>query len=333
MRFLVTGGTGFIGSHLIRRLLDEGHGLTLVVHKRQPEIPEGKNVKYHMADLEDPTLFRNAGFKCDAAINLAGILRKPGIEEESYWKVHYESTKHILEECLKFKIRHFLLVSTTGVYGATGRSPRGEEGPLAPGDIYERTKLEAERYAREQCGVDKVALTVARPALVYGPGDLHLLALYKAIAGGYFRVVGDGSNLVHPIYIDDLIEGLMRCLPGAAVAEPAGDKPRTFNLAGPGPVAFGAFCETIAKAVGRKRLPSMRIPRGVASLAGGAFELLHAVTRIKPPLTRETVKFMTSDRSYDITRARIGLGWEPRIDIEEGTRRAVAWYRQQGLLS
>ena len=63
MRFLVTGGTGFIGSHFTRRLLEAGHSLTLVVHKRKPEIPEGKMVKYHEADLEDPTLFRNAGVK------------------------------------------------------------------------------------------------------------------------------------------------------------------------------------------------------------------------------------------------------------------------------
>lgn len=327
MRVLVTGGTGFIGSHFTRRLLEEGHALTLVVHKRAPEVPEGGMVKYHRADLLDPTLFRNAGFKCDMAVNLAGQLRKPGIPDETYWKVHYESTKHLIEECIKFRIRHLLLVSTTGVYGATGRSPRGEDGPLGPGDIYEKTKLEAERYAREQCPIDGIPLTIARPALVYGPGDMHLLPLYRGIRGGYFRIVGDGSNLIHPIYIDDLIDGLMRCLmePGDAAT------PRVFNLAGERPVAFGELCETIAKAMGRK-LPSMRIPRGMASAAGGALEVLHRVARIRPPLTRETVRFMTSDRAYDTTRARRALGWSPKVGLEEGIRRTVAWYREKGLL-
>lgn len=338
MRVLITGGTGFIGSHFTRRVLEAGHKVNLVVHKTQPEFPEGPSVKHIQCDLEDPTLFRNAGFKCDAAVNMAGLLRKPGIRDEAYWKVHYESTKHMLEECEKFKIKHLLLVSTTGVYGATGRSPRGEDGPYGPGDIYEKTKLEAERYAKEQCPQDGVALTIARPALVYGPGDMHLLPLYRGIRGGYFRIVGDGSNLIHPIYIDDLIEALMRCVPGL-LSEPApetpvpGKAPRVLNLAGERPVAFGELCEAIAHAVGKKRLPSLKIPARLAAAAGGALEAVHKITRIRPPLTRETVKFMTSDRSYDITRAKRALGWQPAVGIEEGTRRAVAWYREKGLLN
>lgn len=310
---------------------EAGHALTLVVHERRPEIPAGKTVKYHEADLLDPTLFRNAGFKCDVAVNLAGVLRRPGIQDETYWKVHYESTKHILEECLKFNIKHFLLVSTTGVYGATGRSPRKEDGPYGPSDIYEKTKLEAERYALEQCKVDKVGLTILRPALVYGPGDTHLLRLYRAIAGGYFRIIGDGSNLLHPIFIDDLVEGMTRCLPGEG-SPPAREEARVYNLAGERPVAFGEFCETIAKAIGKKKLPGGKVPTRLALAAGGFFEVAHKVTRLKPPLTRETVKFMTSDRAYDISRARKDLGWEPRVGLEEGIDRTVAWYREKGLL-
>ncbi|HEY3175071.1 MAG TPA: NAD(P)-dependent oxidoreductase [Candidatus Polarisedimenticolia bacterium] len=335
MRVLVTGGTGFIGSHFTRRLLEGGHKVNLVVHRTRPEQPEGPSVKHVSCDLEDPTLFRNAGFKCDMAVNMAGLLRKPGIRDESYWKVHYESTKHILEEAAKFKMKHVLLMSTTGVYGATGRTPRTEEGPCQPGDIYERTKLEGERYAMEQCPQDGVELTIARPGLVYGPGDLHLLRLFRGIKGGWFRIVGDGSNLIHPIYIDDLTEALMRCLPAGGPARPVETRPqpRVFNLAGERPVAFGEFCEVIARAVGRKRLPSMRIPKGLASAAGGAFELAYKLTRIRPPLTRETVEFMTSDRAYDISKARRVLEWSPSIGIEEGTRRAVAWYREKGLLN
>lgn len=334
MRVLVTGGTGFIGGHFTRRLLSEGHSVNLVVHRTKPEFPEGPTVKHVACDLEDPTLFRNAGFKCDMAVNMAGLLRRPGIPDESYWKVHYESTKHVLEEAVKFKMKHFVLVSTTGVYGATGRTPRGEDGPFGPGDIYEKTKLEAERYAREQCPADNVPLSIARPALVYGPGDTHLLRLFRAIQGGWFRMIGDGTNLIHPVFIDDLVDGLMKILPGDPAATGADRlKPRVFNLAGVKPVPFGEFCDTIARAIGRKRLPAMRIPKGLASAAGRFFEIAHKVTRLQPPLTTETVKFLTSDRSYDISRARTVLGWQPVTGIEEGTRRAVAWYREKGLLS
>ena len=230
--------------------------------------------------------------------------------------------------------RQIVLVSTTGVYGATGKTPRGEDGPFGPGDIYEKTKLEAERYAREQCPVDNVPLSIARPALVYGPGDTHLLRLFRGIQGGWFRMIGDGTNLIHPVYIDDLVDGLMRILPGDTAATGADRlKPRVFNLAGERPVPFGTFCETIAKAVGRKGLPSMTIPKGLATAAGKFFELAHKATRFPPPLTTETVKFLTSDRSYDISRAREVLGWQPVTDIEDGIRHAVGWYREKGLLN
>ena len=77
----------------------------------------------------------------------------------------------------------------------------------------------------------------------------------------------------------------------------------------------------------------MTIPKGFASAAGRFFEIAHKVTRFKPPLTTETVKFLTSDRVYDITRARTVLGRQPVTGIEEGTMRAVAWYRDKGLLN
>jgi nucleoside-diphosphate-sugar epimerase len=338
MKFLVTGGSGFIGAHLLRRLAANGHALSVVVNRRQPELPEGGSVKYLKVDLEDPTALRGAGFKTDVAINMAGLLRKPGIPDESYWKVHYESTKHLLEECTRFKVRHLMLVSTTGVYGATGRTPRGEEGPYGPTDIYEKTKLEAERYAREYCAGEAINLTIVRPALVYGPGDLHLLALFKGIQKGYFRMVGDGANLLHPIFIDDLVDGMMRSLPGEAAAgatlPPAGPAAtRVFNFAGERPVAFREFCETIARALGRRGMPKGTIPVGLAKMMGAALEAVHKITRLRPPLTRETVKFMTSDRAYDITRARETLGWSPKVGLEPGIASAVAWYRDKGLLN
>jgi len=325
VRVLLTGGTGFIGSPLLRGLLDRGHSVNLVVNRTQPSVPEGPSVKYHRCDLTDPVNFRSAGFKAEAAINVAGQLRVPGIVDEHYWKVHYEATKHVLEECTRFKLRRLVQVSTTGVYGATGRSPVGEDGPIQPSDIYEKTKWEGERYAREYCSDGTIDLVVARPGLVYGPGDRHLLGLYKAIRWGVFRVIGEGDNFVHPIFIDDLVEGLIACL----------DRPEakggTFNLVNPAPVTFRGFCEAIASALGKK-LPRAGIPKGMARIAGAGFEGVRALTRMEMPLTRERVEFMTSDRAYDSSRATTRLGFTAPTSLQEGANRTVAWYRAQGWL-
>ncbi len=337
MRVLLTGGTGFIGAHLARRLLEGGYELTLVSHRRPPPLPEGPGVTILRRDLRDPTSLRGAGTGVDAVVSMAGLLRRPGVPDEAYWDVHYESTRRVLQECARCGIGHLLLVSTTGVYGETGRAPRGEEGPFAPGDVYETTKREAERYAMERCRDGSPALTVARPGLVYGPGDRHLLRLYRALQAGRFRVVGSGSNLMQPVYVEDLVDGLLRCLPparpeGRAGAAPPPRAPRAINLAGAEPVSFRRFCETIASALGRG-LPRHGVPRVLASAAGAAFEALHHLGGVAPPITRETVRFMTSDRVYDIGRARRELGWEPRVGLEEGVGRTVAWYRAEGLLA
>lgn len=323
MRVLLTGGTGFIGGRLLRVLLDRGHQINLVVNRTEPPVPEGPSVKYHRCDLTDPVNFRSAGFKADAAVNVAGQLRVPGLRDEHYWKVHYEATKHVLEECTRFKLQRLVQVSTTGVYGVTGRGPAGEDGPISPSDIYEKTKWEGERYAREYCSGGKPQLVVARPGLVYGPGDRHLLGLYKAIRWGIFRIIGDGENLVHPIFIDDLADGLMTCLESPAAAG------GTFNLVNEAPVSFRLFCETIAEGMG-KRLPKMRLPRGLARAAGAGLEGLRSLTRLDVPLTRERVDFMTSDRSYDASRAREVLGFTAKTSLEEGISRTVAWYREKG---
>jgi len=319
------GGTGFIGSRVLTQLLERGHQVNLVVNRTPPSVPEGPAVKYHRCDMTDPVNFRSAGFKAQAAINVAGQLRVPGLPDEHYWKVHYEATKHVLEECTRFRLKRLVLVSTTGVYGVTGKTPAAEDGPIRPGDIYEKTKWEAERYAREYCNDGKLELVVVRPSLVYGPGDLHLLGLFKAIRRGLFRVIGDGENTVHPIYIDDLAEGILACLERK---EAAG---RTYNIVGEAPVTFRAFCEEAARALGKRLSPSS-LPVGMARAAGAMFEAVRTITRMEPPLTRARVDFMTSSRAYSPDRAREELGFAATTPLAEGMRRTVEWYRSQGLL-
>ena len=325
MRVLLAGGTGFIGRHVLASLLERGHQVNLVVNRSAPPVPEGASVKYHRCDLTDPVNFRSAGFKAQAAINVAGQLRVPGLPDELYWKVHYEATKHILEECTRFRLKRLVLVSTTGVYGVTGKEPAREDGPIGPGDIYEKTKWEAERYAREYCSDGKMELVVVRPSLVYGPGDKHLLGLFRAIRRGHFRVIGEGDNLVHPIFVEDLASGILTCL------EREEARGRTYNLAGESPVTFKAFCEAAADAIGRP-LPKGRLSIRMARTAGLVLEGVRMLTRLDVPLTRARVDFMTSSRAYDPSRAREELGFRASTPLDEGMRRTVEWYRAERLL-
>jgi nucleoside-diphosphate-sugar epimerase len=167
-------------------------------------------------------------------------------------------------------------------------------------------------------------LSVARPALVYGPGDRHLLGWFRMIQRGLYRVVGSGASLLHPIYIDDLVDGLLRCaLPGAAG--------RVYHLVGERALPIGTLAAAIAQALGRP-LPRAHLPLPLALGLARALEALPGLPPQRLPLTRERIRFMTESRVYCGCRARLALGFVPRVGLELGLRRTVEWYRAEGLL-
>jgi nucleoside-diphosphate-sugar epimerase len=170
-----------------------------------------------------------------------------------------------------------------------------------------------------------VPLVVARPEFVYGPGDTHVLGLFGAIQNGTFFYIGSGDSLCHPTYIDDVVAGLLACASSRARALEA------YHLAGPRAVTIRAWAEAIAAALGA-RPPWLHLPVPLVRAGAWAAELAGSVSGIRPPLSREGVRFFTESRAFSTEKAERELGWTPKVEIEEGTRRAVEWYRQEGLL-
>jgi nucleoside-diphosphate-sugar epimerase len=161
--------------------------------------------------------------------------------------------------------------------------------------------------------------------LVYGPGDLHLLRWFRAIQKGFYRVVGNGQNQLHPLFIDDLLEGLL------LMAKQRRAVGRVYHLAGPRPVSIRELAALIGQKSGR-RLPERHLP---IRMARGVAMLLEALPWIPPahlPLTRSRIDFMTESRVYSCARAEEELGFKPRIDVDVGLERTIAWYRSEGLL-
>ena len=152
-----------------------------------------------------------------------------------------------------------LHLSSAGVLGPLPRHDQlahvDEAAPLAPSNAYERSKALGEHFARE-FALAGLPLVVARPEFVYGPGDIHVLGLFRTVQRGLFFYVGNGGNTCHPTYIDDLVEGLLLCLRLGAAGE-------TYQITGPRPVTFRELAETIAAEVGA-RPPWLRVPPPVS---------------------------------------------------------------------
>ena len=327
---LITGATGFIGLALARRLRGEGYAVRALVRPRpSSDLPlrelQAIGAEIVTGDLADPQALRAALSGVALIFHAVGQLQIAGLPNTLYEQTHVAGTRTLLETAAAHApAARVVYLSTTGVLGPTSSTPRDEETALRPETIYERTKAAGELLALELARQHGLWLTVARPALVYGPGDLHLLGWFRAIERGLYRVIGQGNSLLHPIYIDDLIDGLLRC----AEAPASG---RVYHLVGVAPVPISALARVIASAQGR-RLPWGHIPSGLAWLAGTLLEAIPGLPPERLPLTRGRVAFMTASRAYSGQRAHDELGFVPKTSLEEGMRRAVTWYRTNNLL-
>ena len=323
---LVTGATGFIGRHLVAALRAQGTAVRVMVRRADAARSlAALGAEPMLGDLLDTKVVARATAGVRAVFHLAGRLFAPGESAREYERLHVGATVALLQTLVaQDGLDFFVLCSTTGVHGATGMTPAREDDPGHPANAYEWTKARGERAATEIARRHGLNLVIARPGLVYGPGDRHLLGWFRAIRGGYYRVIGSGRNSFHPIYIDDLVRALQ--LAASAATKPC----RAYHLVGSQPVTMQALSEAIGTAVGRQ-VPRRHLPRPLALAMGAVLEAL-PVPRRALPLTRSRVRFMTENRAYDGSRAQQELGFIPTVALPDGLARTVAWYRENGLL-
>jgi dihydroflavonol-4-reductase len=326
LRALVTGATGFTGGHLARTLARRGWTVRALVRdaRRASDLREGA-IEIVSGDLRDHGSVARAAAGVDVVFHIAAIYRQAGLKAADYWAVNASAVRTVVEAARAAGARRVVHCSTVGVHGDVERPPADEDAPLRPGDIYQQTKLEGERLARQASADTGVEVVIARPTGIYGPGDRRLLKLFRGVARRRFVTLGDGRIYYHLTYIDDLVEGFRLC------GEVIGAAGRTYILAGPEVTTLNELVALVAKEAG-VRPPSIHLPAWPFRAAGAVCEALCAPLGIEPPIYRRRVDFFTKSRAFDISRARTELGYEPSISLREGIRRTLAWYRQAGWL-
>ncbi len=329
MTILVTGATGFLGSALVTELLRREPGQEIRVLARD----EGKARKQFggaltiiAGEITDREAVQRGVDGASVIYHFAGRLYHPSTPAELYYQTHVEGTRTLLEACAgQSQLQRIVHCSTTGVHGVTGKTPAAEDAPFAPTNPYEETKLQGELLALQAHEEQGLPVSVARPGLVYGPADLHLLGLFSSIKKGLPCLIDGGKAMIHPIYINDMTEAFLLC---AKRPEAIG---RSYNIAGEHPVSFRELVAAIAGALGKKS-PGGSIPLWLANLASDIFALLPGFKGEDAPLTRSRVKFLTNSRVYDISRARKELGFTPQMNLEEGMRHTAQWYQKHEYL-
>lgn len=323
---LVTGATGFLGTSLLRRLLSRAPRVRALV--RSPAKAEALadwGAELVVGEITDERAVAAAVDGVGIVYHLAGRLLRPDVPAIEYQRTHVDGTKVLLDACMREPgIERFVHCSTTGVLGVTGERPADESSPMRPTNVYETTKAEAELAVRDAIANGFPAV-IGRPGLVYGPGDLHLLPFFHAVLRHRFRPIGSRPVWMHPIYIDDLSEGLLRCGYHPAAAG------ECFHLAGREPVSLAELAAAIARA-GGTRVPDRHIPLLAAHAVALFGDALPAKLRRAAPLTRSRLDFLTHSRVYDVTKAQRMLDFEALTDLGTGAAMTIAWYRNEGFL-
>jgi len=296
MKVLVTGGSGFIGSHVVDKLRDKGVDVR-VFDAVMPTYR--KDIEYYQGSILDRASLAFAMNGIDVVIHLAAVADVKDVFNNPYYaeSINVRGTINVLETLRRSKIKRLIYGSTTWVYSEAGADILDEFTPLhAPSHFYTATKLAAEYYCQTYSRLYGLEVTILRYGIPYGPrardGAVVPIFVRKALNGEPVTIAGDGSQYRKFIYVEDLAEGNVLALKAIA-------KNKIYNLDGKERVTIKQIVEAIQKSLNNVRIEYIPVRPG---------------------------DFSGKEVSSDLAKKE--LGWEPKVSFEEGIARYIAWYKE-----
>ncbi len=327
MKVLVTGGTGFIGTALVRRLLSDGHSVVVLDHKEGRSANELKRrgAEVMLGSVTSRDVVARAMQGVDLVHHLAAAFREINVPEKHYYEVNVEGTRNVLATAARIGVQKVIYCSTCGVHGNISDPPADETAPIRPADYYQQTKYEAEPFVREW-NRRGLRTTILRPAAIYGPGDPErFFMIFKRVARGVFPMFGDGKTLYHPLYVDNLVEAFV------AAMRPDVGNGEAYLIADDNYIEIEQLVKAVAAALG-VMVSIPHYPVLPLIVAGHVCEQLCKPFGLTPPIFPRRVDWYRQNRAFDIRKAKRDLGYKPLVSLTEGLARTAAWYRAEGYL-
>ncbi len=262
------------------------------------------------ADLTAPGALQRALDGVETVFHLAAAHLGVSVPDREYNRVNVEAIEHLVAAAREAKVRRFVHCSSVGVFGPIRHPPADENTPCRPEIVYEKTKLAGEEMVRKASLSTGPPAVILRPVWVYGPGCPRTERLFSAIASGRFVLAGRGDGLRHCVYVRDMVQAFLLaaeadCAPG-----------QVFIIGDLAAVKVRRLVQTICDLTLAR--PPRSVPSSFLYLVGLIAELLYRPLLKEPPLSRRTLRFFTSNTSFDISRARKTLGYEPRYEMASG---------------
>ncbi|MCB1256986.1 MAG: NAD(P)-dependent oxidoreductase [Microthrixaceae bacterium] len=327
----ITGANGFLGRALVQRFLDDGWRVGGV------DVAADPDRRVVAGDITDPSSWEHALEGPDLVIHTAAIVSN-NISTELAWRTNVIGTQCVLEATARSGAKRFLQISTMGVTRHAQVSPEvaernlpgrelDERWPLMPtGNPYTDTKIASEHLVLAAHASGLQESTIVRPADIYGPGCRPwILEPIAAMKANKFLLPAKGKGLFTPIYIDDLVEGVVRA---GTSSEAAG---HIFNVGGEVPVTTLAYFGYLSRMLGMSK-PPRSVPTPVAIAAAETVRLVETARGHHTELGRGVMAMLAKTRGVSNDKAHRMLDWWPQIDLGEGMRRVEQWLRAEGYL-
>ncbi len=310
-RVLVTGATGFLGSHIAEVLVQ--HGFTVRATMRPSSSTkwlENLTLEKVNVNFNDEAGLQNACEGVDVVIHNAGITRAK--DDSEFFEVNTNATERLAKAAIKAKVSRFIFISSL-----EARGPDGFDTAIS---AYGKSKLEAEhRLANLQNDIEMILL---RPAGVYGPRDTDLLTLFQGAKYGFLTVPATSGKL-QPVHVRDVAEAVLAAIQGKAQLGP-------FDVAAPQTYSWQDMASALEVAM-NKTLRVLRIPKEVFLGAGYISETASKLLNQAPKLDRRRAKSLAYySYTCDTAPLKEAFGWQARISLQDGLTETAAWYIQQG---
>ncbi len=320
MNAFITGGTGFIGSHLADILLDDPKWdqVKCLVRNREKWL-EGKNYIRVNGDLHSIQEIEAALKGVDVIFHIAAIVKAPDQKEFDYANV--DATENIIRISKKCGVKKLVILSSLAAAGPSHGSPRKEEDPMQPVSMYGKSKYKMEKMIHREAGKDQ-SITIIRPPAVYGPRENQIFTLFQMMNRGIAPMVGDGN---HPklslIYVDDLIQAILK----ASQQKQPGI--HTYFVSDGNITSWNQIKDIVETVLGKKTISIRLRPDWVKKIAG-IVETTATFFGSYPVINREKANEMVLEWTCSADKAKGELNFEPRYTLEEGLSRTLRWYKK-----
>ncbi len=325
-KILITGSSGFIGSHLVDELIRQGKGkqIRLLI----PPKDSLKNLKQHKrldivwGDIRDQDAVKKAMEGAVTIYHLAAKTVMEGTNYSEYADVNVNGTQNLLNSCRNRNIQKFVFFSSIAVYGLPAYVGEiinwNESRTKRPAESYGKSKLEAEKRVIKFHQQTGMPYAIVRPTTVYGPRDHQgILELYKAIQGHYFFQVGDGKNLMDYVFVRDIVKGVILAQRSKLTS---GD----YILGCGQPVTASIISHEIAESI-HQSVPKISVPKDLAIAISYPVWVVGRLVGMRPLIFPKRVKILTTNCFFDISKARGEIGYNPSTTFDKGADITGKW--------